>query len=155
NDGNICSGANRRGNSAGFFSAGHRRGEVIWNWPTVGDRVHVEGLWIWDRGHPPASTEIHPPRLVAIQRKLPTTTRRDPIEPGPTLLATRADIFAGGDGGALLNNRSGVPGFVKHIPMSDRDYSFTLYHSLPRPSANARLRWNIQKQPGDTFPGDP
>src|SRR5262249_15936913 len=27
--------------------------------------------WIWDRGHPPANTEIHPPRLVAIRRDLP------------------------------------------------------------------------------------
>src|SRR6266566_7327196 len=46
----------------------HQRREVIWNWPTLSDRVHVEGLWIWDRGHPPADTEIHSPRLVAIQR---------------------------------------------------------------------------------------
>jgi hypothetical protein len=62
---------NLRGKSGGFFSAGHSRGQTIWNWPTVGDHVHVVGSWIWDRGHAPASTEIHPARLVAVQRHLP------------------------------------------------------------------------------------
>jgi hypothetical protein len=64
NDGNPLQGPNTSGDSGGFFSAGHRRRETIWNWPTIRDRVHLEGLWIWDRGHPPAETEIHPPRLV-------------------------------------------------------------------------------------------
>jgi hypothetical protein len=158
NDGNPLKGPNTRGDSGGFFSAGHRRREVIWNWPTVGDWVHVEGLWIWDRGHPPAQTEIHPPRLVAVRRHLPVMTLRkvDPsgIEPSAPVLATRIDIFASGDGGAVWNNRNGVPRFVKPVIMSDRDYSFQISHLLPRPSPGAQLKWNVEKHPGDTFPID-
>ena len=156
NDDNPLQGPNTRGESGGFFSAGHRRGEVIWNWPTLGDRVHVEGLWIWDRGHPPADTEIHPPRLVAIQRHLPVMTRRqvDPsnIEPSAPVLATRIDIFASGDGSAIWNNRPSAPSFVAPVFMNDRDYEFRISHILPRPSPNAKLKWIVEKHPGDTYP---
>ncbi|MEM7039573.1 MAG: hypothetical protein AAF570_21550, partial [Bacteroidota bacterium] len=71
NKGNVCMEANRRGESCGFFSAGHQRKEAFWNWPTLGDWVHLEGQWIWDRGHPPARTEIHPIRFCAVRRKFP------------------------------------------------------------------------------------
>jgi len=154
NDGNPCAHANDyNGNSCGFFTAGHRRREVIWNWPTVNDRVHVFGDWIWDRGHPPAATEIHPPRLVAIERHLPVriSDSDDPIEPGPQRLTRRIDLYGSGDGGALSNNRSGVRGFVKAVPMNDRDYHFRVF-PLPRPSATARLRVRTYSEPGDTFP---
>lgn len=40
--------------------------------------MQIEGQWIWDRGHPPAKTEIHPPRLVAIQRDLPAIISVEP-----------------------------------------------------------------------------
>ena len=43
NNSNPCHTANEAGNSCGFFSAGHRRRELFWHWPTVGDHVHVEG----------------------------------------------------------------------------------------------------------------
>jgi hypothetical protein len=158
NDGNPLQGPNTRGESGGFFSAAHRRGEVIWNWPTLGDRVHVEGLWIWDRGHPPADTEIHPPRLVAIQRHLPVMTRRqvDPsnIEPSAPVLATRVDIFASGDGSAIWNNRLSAPPFVAPVFMNDRNYEFRVSHILPRPSPNAKLKWIVERHPGDTYPLD-
>ena len=156
NDGNLLQDPNTRGDSGGFFSSGHGRREVIWNWPTLGDRVHIEGLWIWDRGHPPAETEIHPPRLVAIQRHLPVMTRRqvDPsgIEPSAPVLATRVDIFATGDGGALWNNRTSSPSFAAPVFMNDRDYEFRISHMLPRPSPNAQLKWIVEKHPGDTYP---
>src|SRR5207249_4478281 len=48
NDGNICAPLNRKGDSAGFYSAGHKRREVLWNWPTANDWVHVVGQWLWD-----------------------------------------------------------------------------------------------------------
>lgn len=158
NDSNRLAPANRAGNSGGFYSAGHRRGEIIWNWPTLGDRVHIVGQWQFDRGHPPAETEIHPPRLVAVKRNLPTMTLRpvDPagIEPKAPVLATRIDVFASGDGGALWNNRPDSPSFVQRIPMSDRDYVFTFSHSLPAPSATAQLQFAVERHNGDTFPGD-
>jgi len=68
---NLLAPNNRQGESGGFYSAGHSRRQIIWAWPTIGDHVHVEGSWIWDRGHPPGQTEIHPARLVAVNRMLP------------------------------------------------------------------------------------
>src|SRR3989442_2290050 len=151
--------SNRSGNSGGFFSEGHKRRKIIWNWPTIGDHVHVEGLWVWDRGHPPAKTEIHPPRLVATRRKLPAMVYR-PIDPtdnqsGRPVLATRIDVFASGDGSALWNNRQGVPRFKNAVNMNCRDYSFNIRNPIPRPIPRPRMRWIIQKHDGDTFPGDP
>jgi hypothetical protein len=145
--------ANRRGESCGFFSAGHRRGDLIWNWPTIHDWVHVEGLWIWDRGHPPARTEIHPPFLVAIQRSLPTQVKADPIEPEgtPWYVGTQADVFASGDGSAFWNNRPSQPSYVERLPLGERDYSFKIHHPIPRPSAGASLRYRIEARPGQTF----
>ncbi len=154
NDDNPCHSANEAGNSCGFFSAGHRRREAIWQWPTVGDHVHVEGYWIWDRGHPPANTEIHPPRLVAIQRKLPLMLNPS-TSPGAFVLATKVDVFARGDGGALNNNRSDAPSFVRRVPMSEKDYTFKITHPLPAPSPSARLHWGFVEHDGDTFPRDP
>jgi hypothetical protein len=90
NDGNPCAATNRRGESCGFASSGHARGQEIWNWPTEGDHVHVEGTWIWDRGHPPALTEIHAPRLMAVQRKLPDLVHA----PAPGIVAATANYVA-------------------------------------------------------------
>jgi hypothetical protein len=152
NNSNPCHSQNEDGNSCGFFSKGHRRRELIWNWPTAGDHVHVEGAWIFDRGHPPARSEIHPPRLVATQRRLPAML---PGAGGGFVIATRDDVFASGDGGALSNNRSGVPSYVRRVSMSEKDYSFKVLHDVPPPSSAARLRWLVVEQEGDNFPGDP
>jgi hypothetical protein len=153
NDGNVCSDANKIGNSAGFYSAGHLRRDVIWQWPTLGDRVHVEGRWIWDRGHPPARTEIHPPRIVAVQRHLPDLiSTGGGIEPGPSRIATRIDLFASGDGGALYNNR-GLVRFAKPVAMAaSGPYAIDFVHPLAPPSMSAQLAYSMQVQPGDTFP---
>jgi polyhydroxyalkanoate synthesis regulator phasin len=130
------------------------RREPIWNWPTVGDHVHVEGFWIFDRGHPPASSEIHPPRLVAIQRQLPAIF-------GPSnsldrfVLATKTDVYASGDGGALDNNRSGAPSFVRRVPINEKDYTFRIAHKVPPPSSSARLNAAFVLHDGDNFPGNP
>jgi len=153
NDDNPCQSDNQQGISCGFFSAGHTRRALIWQWPAVGDRVHVEGYWIWDRGHPPAVTEIHPPRLVATQRNL-LSMLTFPSEPG-FVLATKTDVFASGDGGALNNNRSGVPSYVRPVPMSEKDYTFKITHNVPPPTASAQLHWSYTQQAGDSFGRDP
>ncbi|MEM6273089.1 MAG: hypothetical protein AAF998_26990 [Bacteroidota bacterium] len=149
NRGNPLRAANCAGKSGGFFSAGHARGDRLWNWPTVGDWVHLEGQWIWDRGHPPARTEIHPIRFCAVRRNLPDriATAQDSV------FATRVDLFASGDGGALHNNRPDQPEFVQPVRMSDRDYAVVVRPTLPRPSPSARLRYRITKRPGNTHPG--
>jgi hypothetical protein len=139
--------ANNKGYSGGFFSAGHEPGDVIWNWPTIGDWVHVEGHYVWDRGHPPAKAEIHPARFVAIKRFLPEQANTASGQK----LSTRVDIFASGDGGALQNNRYNSPPFVKRVNMSSKDYEFLVSNSLPKPSAGAVLKYVVQKRKGDTF----
>src|SRR5207253_1995434 len=95
--------------------------------------------WIWDRGHPPAVTEIHPPRMVATQRKLPAMLEQ--AGPGNGfVLATRDDVFASGDGGALNNNR-GLKPFVRQVRMSEKNYTFKITHPLPPTSPSAQLAW--------------
>jgi hypothetical protein len=173
NFGNPFTPHNIYGNSGGFFSQGHRLGDKLWNWPTIGGHVHIVGNWVWDRGHLPAAAEIHPPRLVAIERNLPVLIDPDTLV-GPTaiptqdgqfrlnselgfILATKADIFASGDGGALWNNRNypWYSSFVEKVPMSEMDYTFSINQKLPRPSPNAELRYVIINNPGDTFPVNP
>lgn len=150
NKGNPCTAANMRGQSAGFSTSGHQRGDIIWNWPTAGDWVHVEGLWIWDRGHPPAEAEIHPMRFMGTKRGLISKITVD----GSAKFATRVDIYASGDGGAFNNNRPNQPGFVHPVKMATKNYSFTVSNSLPRPSANAALKYQIITKKGNTYTGD-
>ena len=102
---------NDAGRSGGFFSAGHELGDAIWQWPSTGDWVHVEGKFVWDRGHPP-ETELHPVRFIAIKRALPD---RLIIGDSSVKFATRIDIFGNGDGGALVNNRFDAPKFVQRV----------------------------------------
>ncbi len=153
NEGNPCSELNNAGASAGFYSSGHERRDRIWNWPTLGDWVHVEGLWLWDRGHPPARTEIHPARLVAVRRNLPELIKLK--DEAKEVYATKIDIYASGDGGALNNNRRGTPEYVRKVRMGDKDYEFRVEHIVPRPSPNAVLKYLVKTQKGDSFPGKP
>ncbi len=139
---------NDAGRSGGFFTAGHERGDVIWNFPTVNDWVHVEGNYVWDRGHPPSRAEIHPPRFVAIKRTLP---ERLMIGDSSVKFAMRIDVFASGDGGALMNNRYNSPQFVQRVNMSSKDYEVVFKMNMPRPSPNAQLKYQLQKRKGDTF----
>ena len=145
---NPLSADNQEGRSGGFFSGGHELGDIIWNWPVTGDWVHVEGSLIWDRGHPPAQVEIHPPRFVAIKRALP---ERLIIGDSSVKFATRIDMFASGDGSALQNNRYNSPKFVRRVNMTSKDYDFTVKLDIPRPSANAHLRYQLSTHKGDNF----
>jgi hypothetical protein len=203
---------NEAGVSAGFFSEGHRNRQPIWNWPTIDDWVHVEGRWVWDRGHEPYQTEIHPPHFLAIRRALPSVAdpcvgvreelrglqdtesrlgnaitraprgssekenaqaalshwsqehsarmaelrqRLADVACAPRL-ATRIDLFATGDGGALWNNRrsSDRPPYVEPTPMSANDYTFVVAHLVRPPSANCRLQWHWIMRAGDSFPAE-
>jgi hypothetical protein len=158
---NPCAEANRRGESCGFFSAGHQRGEVIWNWPSMGDWVHCEGTWIWDRGHPPARTELHPLRFCATKRAM---LSKIPITPQSTdsVLATRVDLFASGDGGALHNNRASRPSYGHATQMSQQDYVFDLPLDMPKLSQDVTrpmtpiplLKYRFETQRGDTYTGE-
>ena len=149
NRGNKHAQACREGGTAGFASAGHERYEIIWNWPTAGDWVHVEGLWIWDRGHPPAKTEIHPIRFLATRRNLP-----DKIvsERGDSVFATRIDIYANGDGSAFYNNQD-TGSWAHPVKMSSKDYVFNVAHTLPKPSHRSELKFKLVDRKGNSYEG--
>jgi len=153
NKGNIATALNRQGKSCGFFSAGHERGDTIWNWPTSNDWVHVEGLRVWDRGHPPAGTEIHPMRLIAVRRALPEKINigAQNLVPSDEKFATRIDIFASGDGGAYDNNRPNQPAFVRKVKMSSKDYVIKIKNTLPKPSDDAVLKYVVKERKGNSF----
>ena len=91
NPGNICSEKNKIGESCGFASAGHQRGDHIWNWSSMGDWTHLEGLWIWDRGHPPAGAELHPLSWMVFSRHNPELVFKTKPQADPQLSAT--EIF--------------------------------------------------------------
>lgn len=136
------------GKSCGFASAGHERGDIIWNWPSIGDWVHVEGHLVWDRGHPPANVEIHPAQLLAIRRNLPEKLA---FLDNSYVYATRVDVFANGDGGALRNNRQDSPDFVQKVKMSKKDYTIPITVFLPKPSQEAQLKVSVLARKGNTF----
>lgn len=147
NRGNKHSNVCRTGGSAGFATAGHERYDVIWNWPTAGDWVHLEGLWIWDRGHPPARTEVHPIRFLATRRNLPDKIES---EKGVSVFATRIDLYANGDGSAFYNNQD-TGNWAHPVKMSSKDYSFNVLQTLPRPAGNPELKYKLIDQKGNTF----
>jgi len=149
NKGNKYTQACETGGTAGFATVGHQRKDIIWNWPTAGDWVHVEGLWIWDRGHPPAKTEIHPMRLMATRRNLPAKILS---EKGDSVFATRIDVFAHGNGSAFYNNID-TNSWAHPVKMSSKDYSFKVKHTLPRPSPSAKLSYQLVAQKGNSYSG--
>lgn len=137
------------GGTAGYATAGHERYDIIWNWPTAGDWVHVEGLWIWDRGHPPAKTEIHPMRFMATRRNLPDKIQS---EKGDSVFATRVDLYANGDGSAFYNNQD-TGAWAHPVKMSSKDYSLTVKQTLPRPSEKSTLKYKLFSQKGNSYTG--
>lgn len=149
---NPCVKLNNAGKSCGGCTAGHEAKDIIWEWPTTGDWVHAEGLYVWDRGHPPANAEIHPARLMATRRNLPAKIK---AQDGTDKYATRMDIYANGDGGAMNNEGNNGPNpFAKHVKMSSKDYQFSYRVNLSKPSATATLKILIEKHKGDNFPSD-
>jgi hypothetical protein len=148
---NPCADLNNAGKSCGGCSGGHDKGDIIWQWPTTGDWMHVEGLYVWDRGHPPANAEIHPARFMAMRRNLPDKIK---ASDSTDKYATRIDIYASGDGGAMNNERTNTPSYIRHTKMSSKDYRFSCRVNLGRPSPSAELKFIIEKHKGDTYPAN-
>ena len=74
-----------------------------WAWPSVGDRVWVEGHWVYDCGHEEEEegddffyTEIHPARAVATMREQAGTLPGSGATPVPI---TKTDVNIHGRGG--------------------------------------------------------
>ena len=73
--------------------------------PTLGDRTSTVGYWIFDCGHPPFNTEIHPPVAIATSRPRPVGIPQSFRPPG----------FPNGLGANVQ-----VPGVVTEIWMSQK-----------------------------------
>lgn len=153
--------SNVKGNSFGFYSKGHKRKDVIWNWATPGDRVYIEGLWIWERGHLPSHTEIHPPHFVAVQRHLPVsfTLAGNSVQmnnlPNDQFYGTRIDVYADADGSTMWNKK-GLQPFAQIVDMNRKDYTFTVKNIFTKPqNSTAQLACKVIKRPGDDFPAEP
>lgn len=148
---NKCYELNNAGKSCGGCTEGHDLKDIIWQWPTTGDWMHVEGLYVWDRGHPPANCEIHPARFMATRRALPARIK---AQDGSDKYATRMDIYANGDGGSMNRPCTDDRCYINHTIMSSKDYQFSYHVNLGRPSPNASLKVMVEKHKGDTYPGD-
>ena len=94
-------------------------------WPVDGDRAWMLGRWIFDCGHPPYRTEIHPPRAVAFTRLEPT------LFPGSSMPAytNRAYVYV-----------HGRAGYYK-TPVATRNYEFDV-PLPPKPFADTPVRSN-------------
>jgi hypothetical protein len=111
--------------------SGERLMEMEWEskyfpfnfWPAAGDRVWMEGRWIFDCGHPPYRTEIHPPSAVAFTRFNPIIF---PGESSPSD-AVKTFIYIHGRGGHY------------NTPVGGKNYAFNITLP-PKPSPDARLR---------------
>ena len=141
-----------------------------WAWPNVGDRVWVNGNWIFDCGHPEAfpppfgaahyRTEIHPPRAIASMRQQARTLPGTGITPVPV---TATDLYIHGRSGFVIESLICGPGVVfnpfqtciesphRGTPIDD-DFEF-LIRLPPRPSEQVALSAFVQDGPGNTLTG--
>jgi Ca2+-binding RTX toxin-like protein len=130
-----------------------------WVWPSEGDRVWVEGNWIYDAGHPTEvdgiqrfRSEIHPARAFA--------TMRDEFAPMPTTGAvpvhiTGTDLYIHGDGGYATEVLNGgqelilLGGHDTRTSPIDVDFDFDI--PLPaKPSDTAVFVYSVADGPGNT-----
>lgn len=118
--------------------SGERLMEMEWEskffpfffWPTAGDRVWMEGRWIFDCGHPPYRTEIHPPQAVAFTRFNSIIFPGDSV-PSDTVKTT---IYIHGRGGYY------------NTPVGGKNYEFDVTLP-PKPSPDAKVRTVILNLP--------
>ena len=146
-----------------------------WAWPSHGDRVWVEGNWIYDCGHPQDDTglyktEIHPARALASMRERAAALPGTGLTPVPVTLT---DLYISGKGGFAPNQLNCGPGIVigphgnscgedpgpedqsyRTTPINDSDFTFDVCLP-PRPSANAVLSQQVAFGPGNTVFIDP
>jgi len=133
-------------------------------WPDIGDRVWMQGRWVFDCGHDD-KTEIHPPHALVI-------IRHDPefLPDGTDRIGTRAIIFLSGKGGGAGNTSVEDIHFQFEIPLPTRaspnaeakflfkpdgresDWG-NLYQILPPDNPN-RIKVTVQRSAG-VSPLDP
>jgi hypothetical protein len=160
----------------GNFSTGeaveHGRLEVEWEtaampgWvvPTQGDRVHVQGNYIFDCAHAQFRTEIHPARLVMTLRDAaqgwgggngnpysrPGWADTMPGLGSIPVQTTRADVFASSDGGEACDVIScvgdGTPYNDAYQSLDDANYDLFV-PAPPKPAGDYQMIWTISRRP--------
>ena len=137
-----------------------------WAWPSVGDRVWVEGHWVYDCGHEEEDdggddfyyTEIHPARAVATMREQAGTLPGSGTTPVPI---TKTDVYIHGIGGYVVDQLNcgidivydpfaNCP--VKTTPI-DSDVTFNV--CLPRRPINGIFSSRHEPGPRNTVSIDP
>ena len=95
-------------------------------WPSVGDRVWMEGRYIFDCGHPDTGprSELHPATAVAFTHFEPLITGSPGSEP---VLAAKTSIYIHGKGGPIYET-----------PVGGRIYEFDVVLP-PKPSPSSRV----------------
>ncbi len=154
-------------------AANNYYGFPTWAWPTIGDRVLVEGFWVFDCGHEEESpgwrTEIHPARLVVTYRNAAksqmarASDRKGWVAPLSTddrdfSPVTRADVFASSFGGEVVDNLFDDDVFYGPNldpprpdwwqPVNDKDYDFIIL-APPKPSSEAVMVVKVLDPPSD------
>lgn len=110
--------------------------------PIYGDRIWTIGRWVFDCGHPPYRSEIHPPKGIALTREEPHVFTGD-LAPSNT---NKVYVFFNGQGGYYYDHIGG------------RSYEFDV-PMPPRPSSTAEPKYEIIKvaygniKPQITLPG--
>lgn len=110
--------------------------------PQIGDRAFVVGRWIFDCGHPPFETEIHPPHFVAFARRSSYVFQGESA-PADAMLVY---LYAYGRG-------SGLRGVVDYFSIEDsnmsafaNDYEFEL-PTPTRPTNASQLKTEVVSLP--------
>jgi hypothetical protein len=98
--------------------------------PAPRDRAYVLGRWVFDCGHPPYRSEIHPPKLTAFTRLEPYIFRGD----SAPSFTNKTLIYLNGQGGYFYDPLGGV--------------SYEFYVPLPpKPSETAVARAEVVSVP--------
>lgn len=103
-------------------------------WPKAGDKVWMMGRYVFDCGHFPYRTEIHPPEIVAFTRTEPVLFSVAGIPDTVPSMASKTFIYAHGRGGYYSTNIGG------------RDYEFDI-SVPPKPSNDAKLHTEVLNLP--------
>jgi hypothetical protein len=129
-----------------------------WVWPSVGDRVWVNGNWIYDIAHEVGGrfrSEIHPPRAIAVMRDQFVPLQ---ASAGVPVEVTATDLYIHGDGGlaprVLESNDRHVGDPLRPITgLNPIDENFEFDIPLPARPANSAFITpfiEISDGPGNT-----
>jgi hypothetical protein len=140
-----------------------QRAYNLFAWPTFHDRVEVMGSWIWDCGHwgpqdfqdpryfEPGTqagekvtgerTEIHPPRMVIVHRRNPSTSKRgDSVT--DAIISSQGTFARGVENHAAGFCAKPEDKCRRWTPVNDRDYSFHV-HAPPKPRHATKIRYRV------------